>query len=139
MAGSNAKLFPKGSLLIGMYDTAALKMSLLDRAGTFNQAIAGVKPHPKLNMEFVLHYINALKPDILALRRGVRQKNLSLGKIQDISIHVPEISVQSTVVERLNELSEETSRLEALYQQKLDTLTELKKSILHQAFTGQLH
>ena len=40
---SNAKLFPKGSLLIGMYDTAALKMSVLDRNGAFNQAIAGVK------------------------------------------------------------------------------------------------
>ena len=31
---SNAKLFPKGSLLIGMYDTAALKMSVLDRKST---------------------------------------------------------------------------------------------------------
>src|SRR5690242_4056440 len=41
LEGSNAKLFPAGSLLIGMYDTAALKMSILDRAGAFNQAIAG--------------------------------------------------------------------------------------------------
>src|SRR3954462_7371624 len=40
LKGSNAKLFPAGSLLIGMYDTAALKMSILDRAGAFNQAIA---------------------------------------------------------------------------------------------------
>jgi restriction endonuclease S subunit len=45
---SNTKLFPKGSLLIGMYDTAALKMSLMDRDGCFNQAIAGVKPNNKL-------------------------------------------------------------------------------------------
>ena len=43
--GSNAKLFPKGSLLVGMYDTAALKMSILDRPAAFNQAIAGIKPN----------------------------------------------------------------------------------------------
>jgi type I restriction enzyme S subunit len=46
---SNAKLFPKGSLLIGMYDTAALKMSILDRDAAFNQAIAGVKPDEKVD------------------------------------------------------------------------------------------
>src|SRR5690606_2670687 len=64
---SNAKLFPKGSLLIGMYDTAALKMSILDRDGTFTQAIAGVKPNPKIDLIFILHAINAIKPEILNL------------------------------------------------------------------------
>lgn len=37
LENSNAKLFPRGSLLIGMYDTAALKMSVLDRDGAFNK------------------------------------------------------------------------------------------------------
>jgi len=32
----------------------------------------------------------------------------------------------------------ETQRLESLYQQKLAALEALKKSLLHQAFTGQL-
>ncbi|HOB01058.1 MAG TPA: restriction endonuclease subunit S, partial [Casimicrobium huifangae] len=33
---------------------------------------------------------------------------------------------------------EETQRLESLYQQKLAALDELKKSLLHQAFSGAL-
>src|SRR5258708_36731793 len=98
---SNAKLFPKGSLLIGMYDTAALKMSILDRDGAFNQAIAGVKPNGDLEMEFIFHAINVAKPRLLLERRGVRQKNLSLGKIKDISLPVPERSEQCEVVSRL--------------------------------------
>lgn len=61
-----------------MYDTAALKMSLLDRIAAFNQAIAGVKPNKQIDLVFILHAINSVKPDILSLRRGVRQKNLSL-------------------------------------------------------------
>ncbi len=32
----------------------------------------------------------------------------------------------------------ETQRIESIYQQKLAALNELKKSLLHQAFTGQL-
>jgi type I restriction enzyme, S subunit len=38
----------------------------------------------------------------------------------------------------LNSLSADTRRLEFLYQRKLDALDELKKSLLHQAFTGVL-
>jgi type I restriction enzyme S subunit len=39
---------------------------------------------------------------------------------------------------KLEELSAETQRLESLYQQKLTALDDLKKSLLHQAFSGQL-
>jgi type I restriction enzyme S subunit len=47
-------------------------------------------------------------------------------------------STQLEIVEELDELSEETQRLESIYQQKLTTLEALKKSLLHQAFIGQL-
>jgi type I restriction enzyme S subunit len=135
---SNAKLFPKGSLLVGMYDTAALKMSILDRDGAFNQAIAGVKPNDRIEVEFILHAINANKPRLLLERRGTRQKNLSLGKIKEISIPLPEPSEQRAVVSRIRSVMAETQRLESLYQRKLAALDELKKSLLHQAFSGAL-
>mgnify|MGYP000117166489 CR=1 FL=1 len=135
---SNAKLFPKGSLLIGMYDTAALKMSILDRDAAFNQAISGLKPNDGLDLRFVLHAINAIKPEVLKLRRGVRQKNLNLQKIKDIVISVPEFSEQQFVVKKLLVMEKDVSRLETIYQQKLTALNELKQSILQKAFTGEL-
>lgn len=135
---SNAKIFPKGSLLIGMYDTAALKMSITDRDATFNQAIAGVKPNDKIDLIFILHSINSIKPDLLNLRRGVRQKNLSLEKIKNIPIFLPTIKVQQTIVKKLDALSTETKKLEAIYNQKINDLEELKKSVLEKAFAGQL-
>ena len=135
---SNAKKFPKGSLLIGMYDTAALKMSILDRDGAFNQAIAGVKPNNQIDVEFVLHAINAIKPKLLLERRGVRQKNLSLGKIKEIAIPFPTVAEQKVVVAKLREVMKETKQLESIYQQKITALDELKKSLLHKAFSGQL-
>lgn len=135
---SNAKLFPKGSLLVGMYDTAALKMSILDRDGAFNQAIAGIKPNEKIDAEFIRHAINAVKPLLLLERRGVRQKNLSLGKIKEISVPLPALEVQHSVVGHLREVVRETQRLEFVYQRKLEALNELKQSLLHQAFSGRL-
>lgn len=138
LENSNAKLFPKGSLLIGMYDTAALKMSILDREGAFNQAIAGVKPNPEVDLIFILHAINAIKPEILNLRRGVRQKNLSLEKIKNISIQLPPLNEQKTIVRKLDALRAETQKLEAVYQKKIADMEELKKSILQKAFSGEL-
>ena len=135
---SNAKLFPAGSLLIGMYDTAALKMSLLDREGCFNQAIAGVKPNDKVNLVFIYHTINFLKPELLLLRRGVRQKNLNQSKIKSIPIGLPSIEEQNEVVLLLQSLQDQSDNLVGIYSQKLKSLDELKKSLLQKAFSGEL-
>jgi type I restriction enzyme S subunit len=138
LENSNAKLFSKGSLLIEMYDTAALKMSIRDRKAAFNQAIAGVKSNDKIDLIFILHAINFVKPEILSLRRGVRQKNLSLQKIKDIVLAVPELQKQQRVVRQLASMREETQRLETIYRQKITALKKLKQSILQKAFTGEL-
>jgi type I restriction enzyme S subunit len=121
-----------------MYDTAALKMSILDRDATFNQAIAGVRPNDKVNLTFLMHSINSIKPFLLDQRRGVRQKNLSLEKIKAIPIFLPSLAIQSMVVQKLDALSAETKRLEAIYRQKIASLDELKKTLLQKAFQGEL-
>ncbi|MFT4757260.1 MAG: type I restriction enzyme S subunit [Vicingaceae bacterium] len=136
---STAKRFKKGSLLIGMYDTAALKMSILDREGAFNQAISGVLPNENIDLQFILHSINSIKPEILSLRRGVRQKNLNLTKIKNIPIYLPPIKQQIKIVQKLDALSAECEKLEAIYTQKIADLDEMKKSVLQKAFSGQLN
>jgi type I restriction enzyme S subunit len=138
LSGSNAKLFPKGSLLIGMYDTAALKMSILDRDGTFNQAVVGVKPNDNINLEFILHSINSIKPELLQQRSGVRQQNLNQAKIKNIPIKLPSIENQNEVVVLLKSISDECDKLSGIYKNKLENLKELKQSILQKAFNGEL-
>lgn len=135
---SNAKIFQKGSLLIGMYDTAALKMSILDRDAAFNQAIAGIKPTHDVDLVFVLHSINAIKPQLLNQRRGVRQKNLNLEKIKNIKLLMPSLAEQKSIVKKLDALSAETKKLEEIYKNKIADLDELKKSVLKKAFAGKL-
>jgi len=42
------------------------------------------------------------------------------------------------VVTALEQVAAETQRLESIYREKLAALDELKQSLLHQAFSGQL-
>ncbi len=48
------------------------------------------------------------------------------------------LSEQCAIVATLEDLRENTQRLESLDQRKLAALDELKKSLLHRAFSGQL-
>ena len=53
-------------------------------------------------------------------------------------LHVPPIPEQRTIIAMVDDLREQTHHLARLYEQKLAALEALKKSLLHQAFTGEL-
>jgi type I restriction enzyme, S subunit len=54
------------------------------------------------------------------------------------SVWIPSIPEQMRLAREIDEIAVETQRLEAIYQEKLTALTELKQSILQKAFTGEL-
>ena len=51
---------------------------------------------------------------------------------------VPDIMYQKDAVVVLDALQAETQRLESIYQRKIAALDELKNSLLHKAFSGEL-
>lgn len=69
---------------------------------------------------------------------GAGTKFLKLGMIKGMEIELPSLAEQERIVSTMDSLHEETHRLESLYQRKLAALDELKKSLLHQAFSGML-
>ena len=90
-------------------------------------------------------YLNYFLNSQIALDYGktvtissVNQANINGTKLKGYPIPVPSLENQQMIVERLDVLAADTQRLEAIYQQKLTTLDDLKKSLLHQAFSGQL-
>jgi type I restriction enzyme S subunit len=68
---------------------------------------------------------------------GATIKNVSLKSMREFKVPLPSSDMQTRIVRELDELKEETQRLESIYQRKLAALDELKKSLLHQAFSGQ--
>jgi type I restriction enzyme S subunit len=69
---------------------------------------------------------------------GMAQPKLNQKMLNTIPIPFPPIEIQRCLVKKLDLLREETQRLEALYQRKIACLDELKKSLLQQAFAGEL-
>jgi type I restriction enzyme S subunit len=72
------------------------------------------------------------------LASGSVVKNISGDLVKKVLLLIPSLSEQQKIVQKLDALSAQTKRLEAIYQQKIDNLEELKKSILQKAFNGEL-
>lgn len=69
---------------------------------------------------------------------GAGTKFLKLGMIKDLEISLPAIAEQARIVSLLDALLKESQSLESIYERKLTALDDLKKSLLHRAFSGQL-
>jgi len=65
-------------------------------------------------------------------------KKIGKQVVQGLPISLPPIAKQKAIVTKLDGLAAETKRLAIVYQRKLAALDELKKSLLHQAFAGEL-
>ncbi|MDA1014010.1 MAG: restriction endonuclease subunit S [Planctomycetota bacterium] len=94
-----------------------------------------------LDGDFMNYFLNsqiALDYGKTVVISSVNQANINGAKLKGYPIPAPSISEQRGVVKTLDGLQEETQRLESIYQRKLAALDELKKSLLHQAFGGQL-
>ena len=69
---------------------------------------------------------------------GARMPRANMNQVIDFKLPIPPIGEQATIVEKMDTLSSQTQSLESNYQQELDALDELKKSILQKAFNGEL-
>lgn len=69
---------------------------------------------------------------------GAVMPNLSNTALGNFAVSLPPIDRQLAVLDEIDSVAAETQRLESLYQRKLAALDELKQSLLHQAFSGQL-
>lgn len=92
--------------------------------------------------EFLYYQLRtpSLRQEIAGRAHGANptMKKISKRAVQSLPIHVPPLPLQKKITIQLDALTAETQRLESIYQQKIAALSELKKSLLHQAFTGQL-
>jgi type I restriction enzyme, S subunit len=138
----------EGDLLVAMTEQAAGLLGsplLVPESDRFlhNQRLGlveGLAGVPWSN-EFFFHVFNLMRvrQEIHASASGAKVRHTSPGKIGLVRVTYPEsIQEQQRIAAHLVKLADECRRLVSTYQRKLDALDELKKSLLHQAFTGQL-
>ena len=92
-----------------------------------------------INPRFLYFCFSANWPGWIATKQfGSATNYIVVGDLKAFPVPTPPLPVQKKTVEQLESFTEETQRLESLYQRKLAALDELKKSLLHRAFSGQL-
>lgn len=94
----------------------------------------------RLSNDFLYVYLKSpiFQKVIQQSMNGAAMPAISFGLIDKIHFPLPTLNEQQTIVRQLDALRAETQKLEAVYQQKVADLVELKKSILERAFKGEL-
>lgn len=113
----------------------------LDVVANINQAVCLIRCKPSILSNYYLSYLlnsPVLKQILHDNEVNNARANLSLGFFTKLRIPIPPIQKQLEIVTRFDEFQAETQRLQSIYKRKLTELEELKKSLLHQAFNGQL-
>lgn len=109
------------------------------KEGIINQALLKLTPSKSISVLFLRLWMQSVDFQKKLTSKGAAIKNVSSVKIlKEIKIPLPSIKEQQSLVSKLDALSAETKKLEAIYQQKLNDLEELKKSLLQKAFNGEL-
>jgi len=95
---------------------------------------------PSMNGYYFYYFLNSprAKEQIDALVAGTTQPTVSLKSLKSLDIPIPAAEIQLKIVTELNHFSDEIGNLESIYKNKLASLDELKKSLLQQAFSGEL-
>ncbi len=128
-------------VMIGRYGPPLFQI-LRGIEGAYNVALMKAVPdEAKLSRDFLFYFLKhsaILQYVIYHSSRAAGQIGVTKETLEPYPIALPSLAVQNTVVANIQELDTETQRLARLYEQKLAALDALKKSLLHQAFTGEL-
>lgn len=131
---SNTKIIEPNSLLIGMYDTAAFKMSINKIECSCNQAILFSKLNDDFYLLFVYYTLLLSKDYYLQKRKGARQKNLNASFIKNIEIIYPEDEPDKNKVLKFYEVINIVNELQEKLVDSLSVLQNLFHAILQNAF-----
>lgn len=94
----------------------------------------------KVDPKFISYYIASgiSQKWFGGVKKGAAYVGINIEDLRLLPISIPPLAEQRAIVGRLEALSAETGRLEEIYQQKVESLEELKKSVLGKEFEGEL-
>ena len=99
-----------------------------------------IKSNEHMNQKYILYYLKSPLANeyVSNSSKGSAQRFIGLGKLRDFPIPFVPLEKQKEISFQIDQLKSQTQTLESNYQQELDALDELKKSILQKAFSGEL-
>ena len=135
--GSNAKVFPKGTLLMAMYGQGITRgrVGLLEIDATTNQACAAITPHEEQTVctGYLYFYLEYFYEELRARGHGANQKNLSMTLLKLFPIAFPDASDQGAIVTALRSADAKI----ALARVRRSSFQDLFRTLLHELMTAK--
>ena len=109
-----------------------------------NQHVSIIRPKQEIILSKFLCYLltsNYYKNILLkdGAEGGATRQALTKTGLEQFEVYIPKtLEEQQKIVTQLDELQEQTKKLEQIYEQRIKDLDELKQSILQKAFNGEL-
>jgi type I restriction enzyme S subunit len=137
---SSTFYFDEHHVLYGRLRPYLNKVLLPDFKGHCSTEIFPIKVNRQVAREFLFYWLIAgsTVKKIDATWTGARMPRANMNQVLEFDFAFPSFNEQQTIVRQLDALRAETQKLEAVYQNKIDDLEELKKSVLQKAFAGEL-
>ena len=132
--------FTKEHVLYGRLRPYLNKALIPKFEGHCSTEIFPLRPSRELMREYLLFWLldNATCERINNTSRGARMPRAKMDEVMSFDIPLPTLDKQKRIVETLENLRERTQRIARIYERKHAALEALKKSLLHQAFAGEL-
>ena len=142
LRNSNAKIFPKGTLLVAMYGATVGKTAILGVDAATNQAVCAIFPKKDLIDPFFIRYFIIWKRDeLIKSSFGGAQPNISQTVIRNLMIPLPfkdgkpDIEEQRRVVARVEEITAKIEQAKKLREDALKETEKIMQTALHQIFS----
>ncbi len=135
LANSSAKVFPANTVIMAMYGATIGQLGILGAEATTNQACCGFLTSQS-SYGYPYLFLNLLtnRTDIINLRAGAAQQNVSQDVIREIPFLVPSLPI----VQAFNDLVEPFLQGVLRLQKKNSNLTRTRDLLLPKLISGQL-
>jgi len=140
LKNSNAKIFPKGTLLIALYGRGTVsKTAILGINAATNQAVAAITPvnnsfDPKFMQQYLIFSRNRLLTQTVNPSSDVGRTNIYLGSLKLLKIVLPPINEQRKITEILSPINEKLKT----ERKKKERLEKIKRGLMELLLTGKV-
>lgn len=139
---TNAKVYPKETLLVAMYGEGKTRgqVGWMKFEAASNQAIAALvnEKLDEITRSYVFYFCLSQYNEIRAQAEGGNQPNLNLTKIKNWKISIPPLEEQKVIVSSIKNLFFKAGLIEKQYKVLKEKVDSLPQSILNKTFKGKL-
>ena len=133
---SQSKLWKKGTICMTIAANIG-DVAILNIDSCFPDSVVGIYSENNSN-DYLYYFLLTLKQQLESQATTTAQMNINLKVLQTIGVPLPPVKNQQKVVSYLDEISQKVEKIKQIQKEKMQSLKELKVSILDQAFRGEL-